>query len=272
MCVRLSPSVTVSVCLPCFRPPVRPSVSEGGREGAGERGPWPSASASVRACVRVPLSARCRACLPACLHAKRPERHGTTAPSINGARAPACALCRHCRRRSPCTYCAAARARRGHRRHSPCSLHRLRSRPCSQRPPPPQSLHLLRRRPCSQRPLPPQSLQLLRSRPCSHFFFPIPTFVHEVRRRDVLVQISTWPTRARAAPPFWLPFRSLICPLSPSPVTLLPFLAQVVLLAPGHCLEVSCATRLHTTHHNSPACRNPSRPNSCGGRRRLQAV
>ena len=43
-------------------------------------------------------------------------------------------------------------------------------------------------------PLPPQSLQYLRSRPCSHFFFPMPTFVHEVRRRDALVQIST--TRA----------------------------------------------------------------------------
>ena len=42
-------------------------------------------------------------------------------------------------------------------------------------------------------------LHLLRSHPCSHFFFPIPTFVHEVRQRDALVQISTWPRRARRA-------------------------------------------------------------------------
>ena len=32
------------------------------------------------------------------------------------------------------------------------------------------------------------SLHLLRSRPCSHFLFTMPTFVHEVRRRDALVR------------------------------------------------------------------------------------
>ena len=52
---------------------------------------------------------------------------------------------------------------------------------------------------------PPQSLHLLRSRPCSHLFFPMPTFVHEVRRRDALIEITTraladlQPTQARCS-------------------------------------------------------------------------
>ena len=110
----------------------------------------------------------------------------------------------------------------------PQSLHRARCRPCSQRPLPPHSLHLLRRRPCSQMALPPQSLHwvrcrpcsqmlpppqslhLLRSRPCSHFFFPMPMFVNEFRRRDAFVQTlrdvraytSSQPTqRASCLPP-----------------------------------------------------------------------
>ena len=98
-----------------------------------------------------------------------------------------------CRRRTPCTHCAPARARRCRCRRTPCTRcaagrarnlqreaaaaaffasHTVSHVLAEQLPP--HSLQSLRLLPCSQMPLPPPSLHWLRLRPCSQ---------HHCRRR-----------------------------------------------------------------------------------------
>ena len=106
-----------------------------------------------------------------------------------------------CRRRTPCTHCAPARARRCRCRRTPCTRCAA-GRACNlQREAaaaaffashtvshvlaeqlPPHSLQSLRLLPCSQMPLPPPSLHWLRLRPCSQ---------HHCRRRTPCTRCVT---------------------------------------------------------------------------------